>query len=509
MMTQATLTNLTETVMAVLQRRGPVVVPGARDQLDLLIRLKRDLIAFVTLDSAPRERYLHASRAFEALYTSRIGEWIELDPAMVLVRADANPRWDEFYNQIQIDPYFCRKFVVSIPEGSDLGSEIKHLPFAPIEMPEIAGHPRPVDARSLLMAGGLTAKMAERLVKPHAPGRSTLVDTLLGEGLPNWAPSPSIREKLRELKWRHVGNRRLRSLQVRWFRAYRQQSFDLDADIVVLYGPNGFGKTSFFDAVDFLLTGGVGRLEERLGRHRSTAGRPLTHLDAAGDRALVQGEVVFDGERMELTRNSANSWQLKIGSTECNTKEGLLKILDLPKSAIEPRVQRLVDLFRSTHIFGQEYQALTRDLGTKSVLDAGVVSRMLALQDYVEALHTLEAAKADIQRRVSPIEAEVRDFELLAESKRAVIKDMEHRAKTPETPEKLLQTGRELATRARNHVQAVIELPQAVNPALARMWRGALEGELRSATDRKNAVQELAAKLVSLESKRAELSKLV
>ena len=86
---------------------------------------------------------------------------------------------------------------------------------------------------------------------------------------------------------------------------------------------------------------------------------------------------------------------------------------------------------------------------------------------------------------------------------------MEHRAKTPETPEKLLQTGRELATRARNHVQAVIELPQAVNPALARMWRGALEGELRSATDRKNAVQELAAKLVSLESKRAELSKLV
>jgi DNA repair exonuclease SbcCD ATPase subunit len=54
---------------------------------------------------------------------------------------------------------------------------------------------------------------------------------------------------------------RLRSLTVSGFRGFAgEQSFDLSADVVLVHGPNGSGKTSFFDAVLWALTGTVDRL---------------------------------------------------------------------------------------------------------------------------------------------------------------------------------------------------------------------------------------------------------
>ena len=71
------------------------------------------------------------------------------------------------------------------------------------------------------------------------------------------------------------------------FRAYREpQKFALDANLVVLYGPNGLGKTSFFDAIDFACTGGVTRLDERFGRQTARLVKSLRHLDAIQERSF-------------------------------------------------------------------------------------------------------------------------------------------------------------------------------------------------------------------------------
>jgi exonuclease SbcC len=492
--------------MEVLKDRKPEVVRVGSDELDLLVKLKGDLIGFVTLGGAPEEEYGRAFKRFQSLYSSRIREWQGLDPVMVLIRTNAEPRWDEFYNRVQIDPHFCRKFVVSAANGTSLQSELEHLPFAPIKVSMVAGHTRPVDAQTLLMAGGLKAELAKRLVKPYTPDISTVVAALLRDGLPEWRPTRGDTEKLRELQGEHVASRRLRNLVVRGFRAYREQSFELDADIVVVYGPNGFGKTSFFDAIDFLLTGGVGRLEDRLSRRASA--RSLVHLDALDEGASVRADVELDGQQTVLTRRSGDSTHLWMQSAKYDTKAALLKLLDLPLSAAETRVERLVALFRATHIFGQEYQALTGHLSTKSELDAEVVSRMLALQDYVEAARRVEIVQEDVRKRIAATEAEIREDRQLADLKRAEKKDLEGRAKTAETPERLLATGRELVTRIREHVRAVLELPQAVSPALSRMWRGALEAEIHSVVEKEKVVAKLTGKPTLLEAKRTESARL-
>jgi len=64
---------------------------------------------------------------------------------------------------------------------------------------------------------------------------------------------------------------RLKSLKLRNFRCFAEaevRPVDLDAQVVLLYGKNGFGKTSFFDAIEFMLTGSIQRLKsfEPLGR---------------------------------------------------------------------------------------------------------------------------------------------------------------------------------------------------------------------------------------------------
>lgn len=54
---------------------------------------------------------------------------------------------------------------------------------------------------------------------------------------------------------------RLRHMTVAGFRGFStERYFDLDGDVILVSGPNGTGKTSFFDALLWALTGSVGRI---------------------------------------------------------------------------------------------------------------------------------------------------------------------------------------------------------------------------------------------------------
>lgn len=63
-------------------------------------------------------------------------------------------------------------------------------------------------------------------------------------------------------------NKKIKEIDIKAFRAYKDiQKFDFlhrdsgtVADLVAIYAPNGYGKTSFFDAVEWAITGNIERL---------------------------------------------------------------------------------------------------------------------------------------------------------------------------------------------------------------------------------------------------------
>jgi DNA sulfur modification protein DndD len=58
--------------------------------------------------------------------------------------------------------------------------------------------------------------------------------------------------------------KQLKSIVIESFRGFTQnEKFDLDASIVLLYGPNGTGKSSFFEALEYSLFGFVTEAEAK------------------------------------------------------------------------------------------------------------------------------------------------------------------------------------------------------------------------------------------------------
>jgi exonuclease SbcC len=74
----------------------------------------------------------------------------------------------------------------------------------------------------------------------------------------------------------------------------------------VLYGPNGFGKTSFFDAVDFAATGDIGRIKSSGEAHFRKIAQ---HLDSKSEESVVSLSFWCNGARRKLTRDVSNRKQ--------------------------------------------------------------------------------------------------------------------------------------------------------------------------------------------------------
>ncbi|MGE8450617.1 MAG: AAA family ATPase [Pseudomonadales bacterium] len=163
----------------------------------------------------------------------------------------------------------------------------------------------------------------------------------------------------------------LKSISIQNFRAYRtKKEFALGSSVTVLYGPNGFGKTSFFDAIDFAVTGGVGRLAKASGG----LARAAKHLDSDGESTVVTLTLERDGKQHVITRNLAEHNNAQVDGKVTSRKD-VLSLLTGGASAAADRVDNMVALFRATHLFSQDSQELTRGVAENCELPADIVSR--------------------------------------------------------------------------------------------------------------------------------------
>ncbi|MGB4075529.1 AAA family ATPase [Pseudomonas sp.] len=97
------------------------------------------------------------------------------------------------------------------------------------------------------------------------------------------------------------------------FKAFKNHQFEITSNnLVVLDGPNGFGKTSFFDAVELLLTGDIARyisLEaDTIDRRSMVQGSPLTYdLALAGANVSITAKIETDEGVFHLKRSASKT----------------------------------------------------------------------------------------------------------------------------------------------------------------------------------------------------------
>lgn len=105
----------------------------------------------------------------------------------------------------------------------------------------------------------------------------------------------------------------VKRLEVRNFKVFEKLELTLESEyLIVLDGPNGFGKSSFFDALELLLTGKIRRYIEleklTIDRRSLKTGCPWLFKQARNDDWLsIRAEILVDGSSCFLERAASKA----------------------------------------------------------------------------------------------------------------------------------------------------------------------------------------------------------
>ena len=286
---------------------------------------------------------------------------------------------------------------------------------------------------------------------------------------------------------------------IRNFRAYRkEQTFKLGEAITILYGPNGFGKTSFFDAVDFAATGEVGRIDIK---GETSFRRVARHLDGEGEASDVTFIVESGGSTRALRRSVGDRMKARLDGHVVDRKTVLAELTNSTFSSAD-RVDNLVRLFRATHLFSQGSPELAKDFARHSELSEPIVSRLLALEDYTSAVEKAKAVRNVARQVIGRAEAQRRS---LADELAATERELERLNKdysehvAPRSLERLAATF--LSKLRDAQIEVEVGEPTIEN---VRSWRGAVEARRAVVSRRRERLEELSVELGELEEIRSQ-----
>jgi recombinational DNA repair ATPase RecF len=106
-------------------------------------------------------------------------------------------------------------------------------------------------------------------------------------------------------------------LEIKNIRGIKDLTLSPNGKTIVVWGPNGTGKSGVIDSVDFLLTGKVTRLTGK-GTKSLSLKTHGSHIDSSGDDAYVKAKVQINDseEPIELFREMSNPTKLEISGCD-------------------------------------------------------------------------------------------------------------------------------------------------------------------------------------------------
>jgi len=396
----------------------------------LLLTLPSDVAAFSVFNAHPSREYDEAYATFKRLYRENNLEWDEKTLSFVICRASEREEDDRFYASLENDPLFCRKYVIRAHDDLQAQrDELLRLPFLPLRGRGADGMQRPQSAQDFLQSAGVSAALARNLIEVGHRSAERIAADIRDERetLPQEISQPR-QEQISLTRPRALT--RLLSLSVEGFRVYKEvQTFNLDASVVVLYGPNGLGKTSLFDAIDYACTGRIGRLCNRQLRSQTDFSRIATHLDktSGSGSVILMGRSTAPDEKLaewRLQRSTGNWTTAWLDGERVDRKAVINRLTHANWGDTIPRQQTLERLFRAIHLFGQDEQELLSEFKNGSVIPEAFISEMLALQDYSQGLVKVADVLAQLSGQRQMTDGEVSELRAQIASVRASLPRM-------------------------------------------------------------------------------------
>ncbi|WP_241666700.1 AAA family ATPase [Stutzerimonas nosocomialis] len=105
-------------------------------------------------------------------------------------------------------------------------------------------------------------------------------------------------------------NWKISRIEIASFKAFKNISLNLEsASLLTLDGPNGFGKTSIFDAIELLLTGKIARIERlfdkvMIGTKKKYEDNLFWNVRSQGNDLHIKIEFKSDDEKIVLARHA-------------------------------------------------------------------------------------------------------------------------------------------------------------------------------------------------------------
>lgn len=265
---------------------------------------------------------------------------------------------DREIERIILDEYVCRKLILPVNCSlENLKENILKLPFYPLEIAEIAEHRIPKGVVDALSTTEFDPQLISDIAGRIAPAR--IVRKILSNEYEEYV-TRRIVQLPKEPRTPEQGNRRLKEITIRNFRGIGNKVLlDLDADIVAIYGANGTGKTSIFDAIEWTITGQIERLQKPIKDMDLRIKDIIVNLFYAENLAKTKIKLGINGvtKNIERSLNPLEKVESKVTIDNSKVKDKTVIAVvtgnELLKSPIKG-VERFRKGFLASHILKQQ-----------------------------------------------------------------------------------------------------------------------------------------------------------
>ena len=298
---------------------------------------------------------------------------------------------------IAADPMVCRKLVL-LAKPETFATAIESLPFIRLGLGAARPAPGIQEVFAAFEGRGYPRALLEMF--GERVGTDRLLTQILDLQIPPEIPQVELGQPL--VVEQRVKNDLCRTerLVVTNFRGLRLADIDISSSITVIYGANGTGKTSFCDALEWALLGGVERLDASC--TDDTSGRsPYLNLFAEEQATVIVnlriGKTAFNVRRI---LNAAHESSVSINGRSTDDREVLTTITGQEAGKLDTRVLRR--LVRATSFLSQS--TLQQFLSDDPRQRYWSLSHLLGTNDYMRVLEKLDDLRKEIDKRVDATE---------------------------------------------------------------------------------------------------------